>query len=67
MITVLMICVHNSARSQAAESSLMKLGGDRLVVESAGLEPGRLNPQVVCALQEDGIDISGKATHGTPT
>jgi arsenate reductase len=31
-------------------------------VESAGLEPGSLNPRVVKALQEDGIDIS---SHGT--
>jgi arsenate reductase (thioredoxin) len=31
-------------------------------VESAGLEPGVLNPRVVRALQEDGIDIS---SHGT--
>jgi arsenate reductase len=62
MSTVLVICVHNSARSQMAEAYLKKLGGDLLVVESAGLEPGRLNPHVVRALQEDGIDISGKAT-----
>jgi arsenate reductase (thioredoxin) len=33
-------------------------------VESAGLEPGRLNPHVVRALREDGIDIEGKPTQG---
>lgn len=31
-------------------------------MESAGLEPGALNPYVVRALKEDGIDISGKKT-----
>lgn len=62
MKRVLFLCVHNSARSQIAEAYLTKLGGDRYVAESAGLEPGKLNPYVVRALAEDGIDISGKAT-----
>ena len=62
MIKVLVICVHNSARSQMAEAYLKKLGGDLFVTESAGLEPGKLNPFVARALQEDGIDISGKKT-----
>jgi len=64
MPKVLFICTHNSARSQMAEAYLRKLGGDRFEVESAGLEPGRLNPYVVRALREDGIDISGKQTQG---
>jgi arsenate reductase len=59
---VLFICVHNSARSQIAEEYLRKFGGDMFEVESAGLEPGDLNPLVVKALQEDGIDITGKKT-----
>jgi arsenate reductase (thioredoxin) len=59
---VLFICVHNSARSQIAEEYLRKYGGDLFHVESAGLEPGELNPLVVKALQEDGIDIAGKKT-----
>lgn len=62
MKKVLFLCVHNSARSQMAEAYLRKVGGDAFQVESAGLEPGALNPYVVQALQEDGIDISGKAT-----
>ena len=36
--------------------------GDRFEVESAGLEPGKLNPVVVEVLKEMGIDISGKKT-----
>jgi len=62
MISILCLCVHNSARSQMAEAYLRRLGGDLFEVESAGLEPGVLNPYVVRALQEEGIDISGKKT-----
>lgn len=62
MTRVLFLCVHNSARSQLGEAWLRRLGGQDYQVESAGLEPGRLNPYVVRALQEEGIDISSKAT-----
>jgi arsenate reductase len=60
MPSVLFICTHNAARSQMGEAYLRTLGGVRFEVESAGIEPGRLNPWVVRALAEDGIDISGK-------
>ena len=43
-LKVLFICVHNSARSQMAEAFLKKYGGDNFIAESAGLEPGKLNP-----------------------
>jgi arsenate reductase len=59
---VLFVCIHNAARSQMAEELLRKLAGDRFEVESAGLEPGKLNPIVIEALREDGIDITGKQT-----
>ena len=59
---VLVICVHNSARSQMGEEYIRKYGGDLFEVESAGLEPGTLNPLVVEVLQEEGIDITGKKT-----
>ncbi|MFP4567006.1 MAG: arsenate reductase ArsC [Spirochaetaceae bacterium] len=59
---ILAICIHNSARSQMAEEYLRHFGGDRVEVESAGLEPGSLNPVVVELLKEDGIDITGKET-----
>jgi len=62
MISVLCLCVHNSARSQMAEAYFKVFGADLFDVESAGLEPGQLNPFVVRALNEDGIDISGKRT-----
>jgi arsenate reductase len=63
MPKVLFVCTHNSARSQMAEAYLRKFGGDVFEVESAGLEPGTLNPYVVRALNEEGIDISGKQTN----
>lgn len=59
---VLFVCIHNSARSQMAEELLRKLAGDRFEVESAGIEPGKLNPVVVEVLKEEGIDITGKKT-----
>ena len=59
---VLFICIHNSARSQMAAAYLRSLGGDRFEVESAGLEPGRLNPLAVEAMWRDGIDIRDAPT-----
>lgn len=61
---VLFVCVHNSARSQMAEAFLDKLGGERFQAESAGLEPGVLNPLAVEVMREIGIDISQKKTQG---
>ena len=59
---VLFICVHNSARSQMAEAFLNEFAGERFEAESAGLEPGTLNPLVVKAMAEIGIDIAAKKT-----
>ena len=59
---VLFICVHNAARSQMAEAFINHLCGDRFIAESAGLEPGVLNPLVVEAMKETGIDISNNKT-----
>ena len=57
---VLFICVHNSARSQMAEAFLNEICGDDFEAHSAGLELGKLNPLVVEAMREIGIDISRK-------
>jgi len=62
-IKVLFLCVHNSARSQMAEAFLKKYGDTRFLVESAGLEPGTLNPVVVEAMKEVNIDISKNKTN----
>ena len=59
---ILAICIHNSARSQMAEEFLRKYGGDLFEVQSAGIEPGRINPLVARLLAEDGIDIRKKKT-----
>jgi arsenate reductase len=61
---VLFVCIHNSARSQMAEAWLNHFCGDVFIAESAGLEPGTLNPLVVKVMQEVGIDISHKKPQG---
>jgi arsenate reductase len=59
---ILFICIHNSARSQMAEAFLNRICSDEFEAHSAGLEPGKLNPVVVEAMREVGIDISGNKT-----
>ena len=59
---VLFICVHNSARSQMAEEYLRLLGGDQYEVESAGYSPAAINPLVVKAMMDEGVDLSHKKT-----
>jgi arsenate reductase len=61
-LKVLFLCVNNSARSQMAEAFLNHLAGDMFEAESAGFEPGILNPFVVIAMKELGIDISNNQT-----
>lgn len=61
---VLFVCIHNSARSQMAEAFLNKYGTGIFHAESAGLEPGKMNPNVVAVMQEAGIDLSKKTTQG---
>lgn len=61
-IKILFLCIHNSARSQMAEAYMKKFGGERFAPESAGLEPGTLNPLAVEVMKEDGIDISNNPT-----
>ena len=61
---VLFVCIHNSARSQMAEAFLNKYGEGKYKAESAGLEPGKMNPNVVKVMQEVGIDLSKKGTQG---
>jgi arsenate reductase len=59
---VLFLCIHNSARSQMAAAFLKQIASDRFDAESAGLEPGTLNPLVVTAMKQVGIDISRNQT-----
>jgi arsenate reductase (thioredoxin) len=61
MSEVLFVCVHNAGRSQMAAGLLRKLAGDSVTVRSAGSEPAEhLNPRVVEAMNEIGIDISAE-------
>ena len=62
MYNILFVCIHNSARSQMAEAFLNQLGNGKFNAESAGIEKGKLNPYVVRAMQEVGIDISSNET-----
>lgn len=60
---VLFICGHNSARSQMAEAYLKALDKEgRFTVESAGLDPRPVNPLVVEAMAEEGVDLSAKGS-----
>src|SRR3989338_6323936 len=59
---VLFVCIHNSARSQMAEAFLNQMAPERFEAQSAGIEPGKLNPIVVAAMKEISIDISSKKT-----
>lgn len=63
MHNVLFVCIHNSARSQMAEAFLNHLGKGRFQAESAGIEAGTLNPNVIRVMQEIGIDLSAKQTN----
>ena len=59
---VLFICVQNSARSQIAAALLNHACGELFEAQSAGLEPGTINPLAIEILQELGIDISRNTT-----
>lgn len=58
---ILFICVHNAGRSQMAAALLNHHGNGRVHVRSAGSAPtGEINPQVVEALTEIGIDLGAE-------
>ncbi|MFJ3816770.1 arsenate reductase ArsC [Streptomyces sp. NPDC090056] len=59
--SVLFVCVHNAGRSQMAAAFLARLGGDRVEVRSAGSAPAdAVNPAVVAAMAEVGVDIAAE-------
>ena len=61
---VLFVCVHNAGRSQMAAAYLQHYGRDRVVVRSAGSAPGAdVNPAVVEAMAEVGIDLRANGAH----
>jgi arsenate reductase len=61
---VLFVCVHNAGRSQMAAAFLAHHAGDRVVVRSAGSAPADdINPAVVEAMAEVGIDLRAAGAH----
>ncbi|WUH89451.1 arsenate reductase ArsC [Streptomyces sp. NBC_00433] len=59
--SVLFVCVHNAGRSQMAAAFLTHAAGGRVQVRSAGSTPAdAVNPSVVEAMREVGIDISAE-------
>ena len=59
--SVLFVCVHNAGRSQMAAGYLTHLAGDAVEVRSAGSAPAdSVNPMVVEAMREEGIDIANQ-------
>ena len=55
---VLFVCVHNAGRSQMAAGFLEHLAAGRVIVRSAGTAPaGEINPAVIDAMREVGIDL----------
>lgn len=58
---VLFVCVHNAGRSQMAAAFLTQLSAGRVEVRSAGSAPaGTVNPAVIEAMAEAGIDLSAE-------
>ncbi|MFN8585583.1 MAG: arsenate reductase ArsC [Dehalococcoidia bacterium] len=56
---VLFVCIHNAGRSQMAAAFCDHLGAGRVLVRSAGSEPAdRLNPAVIEAMREVGLDLT---------
>jgi arsenate-mycothiol transferase len=59
--SVLFVCVRNGGKSQMAAALMRKAAGGRVVVHSAGTEPGaRINALSAEALAEVGVDIAGE-------
>ena len=64
MKTVLFACVHNAGRSQMAAAFFnMLVNREKVRALSAGTQPGdRVHPEVVMAMNEAGVDLSGATT-----
>ena len=59
---VLFVCIHNAGRSQMAAALLDHYAEGRVRVRSAGSEPAEhINPAVVQAMAEIGLDLSGES------
>ena len=59
-VNILFLCTGNSCRSQMAEGWARRLGGEGVVVQSAGIEAHGKNPRAIAVMHEAGVDISGQ-------
>lgn len=57
-LKILFLCTGNSCRSQMAEAWTRALHPDRFEPQSAGTNPGRLDPRAVRVMAEAGVDMS---------
>jgi arsenate reductase len=65
MAHALFVCLHNAGRSQMSQALFERAAGGRHTAASAGTQPGeRVHPQVVEAMRELGIDLSGRTPRG---
>ena len=62
MKRIMFVCKHNSRRSHMAEGFARQMGGDRIEVESAGLEASQVDPLTIQVMSEVGIDISDQTS-----
>jgi arsenate reductase len=63
-MNVLFVCVQNAGRSQMAEALFCRAAGNLHEARSAGTAPAdHVHPEVVQAMEELGIDLSGRAPH----
>lgn len=60
---VLVVCTHNSARSQMAEALLRDLSKGKIAVFSAGSHPTRVHPEAIHTMDSLGIDIRAQTPH----
>ena len=59
-LKVLFLCTGNSCRSQMAEAWTRHIKGDMIEPYSAGVDPHKVDPRAIRAMEEVGIDISGQ-------
>ena len=63
-MSILFLCVANSARSQLAEGLARRMAPAGVRVHSAGSEPGTINPLAIRVLAEVGVDASAQHSKG---
>jgi arsenate reductase len=66
-VSLLFLCVANSARSQMAEALARARFGDRVRVQSAGSAPSRVSPYAIEVMREIGLDLAAHASKSVDT